>query len=174
MDWKVELREQPAQTVVSKRFRTSLAGVGQDIGAAFGAIFAYLGEVGEGPSGAPFGLFPETDFNADDFEMELCVPVSRMPEPRGDIIAREVPGGEAAATIHKGPYSETAGAYRALGDWVREHGYRIAGPAREVWLNDPNQVEASELLTEISFPVAKALRKAVAAPVPGLLAALRL
>ncbi len=47
-------------------------------------------------------------------------------------------------------------AYGDLDAWIKENGYQYAGPAREVWLNDPSQVAEADLLTEISFPVSKA------------------
>ncbi len=157
MEREIELREMPAQAVVGKRFRTSMEKIPGDIEASFGAIFGYLGEMGENPSGAPFALYygDMKEFNLEDFEMELCVPVSRPLESKGDITAREVPGGLAAVTLHKGPYDAVEPAYNDLDAWIKENGYRYAGSARETWLNDPSQVAESELLTEISIPVAK-------------------
>ncbi|MEW6554217.1 MAG: GyrI-like domain-containing protein [Actinomycetota bacterium] len=158
MERKIELQEQPAQMVLGKRFRTSMEKIQGDIGAGFGAIFGYLGELGEYPSGAPFGLYfgDMQGFDPNDFEMELCVPVNRLLESKGEIEAREVPGGLAAVTMHKGPYNTVELAYNDMEAWVKENGYQYAGPAREVWLNDPSQVAESELLTEVSFPVSKA------------------
>jgi effector-binding domain-containing protein len=157
MERKIELKEQSAQTVVGKRFRTSTEKIQGDIGAGFGVLFAYLGELGEYPSGAPFGLYfgGMEGFDPNDFEMELCVPVNRLLESKKDIVAREVPGGLAAVTLHKGPYDAVEQAYSDLDAWIKENGYVYAGPAREVWLNDPSSVAESELLTEISFPVNK-------------------
>ncbi|NPV59985.1 MAG: GyrI-like domain-containing protein [Actinobacteria bacterium] len=157
MERKIELKEQPPQMVLGKRFRSSMAKVAEDVGAGYGALFAYLGELGEFPSGAPFALFygdPE-GFDPEDFEMELCVPVSRALQGRGEIVAREIPGGLAAVTIHKGPYSAMEPAYGDLKAWMAENGFRHAGPAREVYLNDPGQVTEDELLTEVSIPVVK-------------------
>jgi effector-binding domain-containing protein len=162
MERIIELKEMPSQTILGKRFRTSMEKIQEDIGAGFGAIFGCLGELGEHPSGAPFALYygdmvgDKVDFDPGDFEMELCVPVSRLLESKGEIVAREVPGGLAAVTLHKGPYSTVEPAYSDLDAWVKENGYRYAGPAREVWLNDPSQVAEADLLTEISFPVSKA------------------
>ena len=156
MERKIELKEQPAQLVLGKRFRTSMAKVQEDIGAGYGALFAYLGELGEYPSGPPFALYYGHDFDPEDFEMELCVPVNRLLEGQGDIVAREVSGGLAAVTIHKGPYGEIEPVYGELDAWIKENGYQNAGPAREVYLNDPSQVSEADLLTEVSFPIAKA------------------
>ncbi len=106
MERNIELKEMPSQAILGKRFRTSTEKIQGDIGAGFGALFGYLGELGEYPSGAPFALYyGGMDFNPEDFEMELCIPVNRLLEGKEDIVAREVPGGLAAVTMHKGPYA---------------------------------------------------------------------
>ncbi len=156
MERKIELQEQPALNVVGKRFRTSMDRIQGDIGAGYGALFGYLGEMGEQPGGMPFALYFGPEFNPEDFEMELCVPVNRPLEGRGDIIAHEVPGGPAVVTMYKGPYSGIEPVYAEIDAWVKENGYEYAGPFREVYLNDPGQVPAEELLTEISVPVSRA------------------
>jgi len=158
MERKIELQERPAQMVLGKHYRTSITKIADDIGAGYGAIFAYLGELGEPPAGMPFVLYPGDmqEFDLEDFEMEVCVPVSRMLENRGDVKASEIPGGLAAVTLYKGPYDGVEPAYNDLDAWIKENGYKYAGPARETYMNDPSQVPESELLTEISIPVAKA------------------
>ena len=156
MERKIELKELPSQPVLGKRFRSSIAKIQEDIGAGYGALFAYLEEVGEYPSGPPFALYYGPDFDPEDFEMELCVPVNHVLESRGDIVSREVPGGLAAVTVHKGPYGEMEPVYGELDAWIKENGYGYAGPAREVYLNDPSHAAEADLLTEISIPVEKA------------------
>jgi effector-binding domain-containing protein len=156
MEGNIELKELPPQQVLGKRFRTSISRIQEDIGAGFGALFGYLGELGEYPSGPPFALYFGPDFDPEDFEMELCVPVNNVLESRGDIVAREVPGGPTAFTVHKGPYGGMTATYAELDAWITQNGYGYAGPAREVWLNDPSQVAEADLLTEVYIPVAKA------------------
>jgi effector-binding domain-containing protein len=58
--------------------------------------------------------------------------------------------------MHQGPYDQVKEAYGLLEAWVKDNGYRYAGPAREIYLNDPSQVPEAELLTEVQFPVEKA------------------
>ena len=155
MAQEIAVKELPAQPIVGKRFRTSIAKIQDEIGAAFDALFAYLGEMGEHPGGMPFALYFGPDFDPNDFEMEVCVPVSRVLEGRGDIESEELPGGLAISTIHKGPYGEMETTYAEMEAWRKENGYEVAGPYREVYLNDPNQVGEANLLTEILIPVSK-------------------
>ena len=157
MEGSVELKEVAAQNVLGIRFRTSTEKIKEDIGMKFGAIFAYLGELGQPPAGMPLALYyGGEDFDPNDFETELCVPVAALPESRGEVVARELAGGSMASTIYKGPYDKMEYVYALLGSWVLDNGYAVCGPVREIYMNDPSQVPESELLTEVQYPVKKA------------------
>ena len=158
MEGKVELKDLVDQPVLAVRFRTNMEKIGTDIGKAYGSIFSYLGELGENPSGMPLTLYYysyDEEFNPDDIDMEAAVPTARVLQGRDDIEGKELPGGLAAFMMHKGPYNQANTAYQAIDVWVRENGYRYAGPPREIYYNDPNEVDQSELLTEIQFPITK-------------------
>jgi effector-binding domain-containing protein len=55
--------------------------------------------------------------------------------------------------IHKGPYDKSELSYKIIHSWINKHGLKIAGPAREVYLNDPREVGMDEALTEIYIPI---------------------
>lgn len=88
--------------------------------------------------------------NAD---VEVVIPVSTRIEEVEEITCYELPGGPMAKVIHKGPYERSARAYRTLFAWIAENHKKIAGPTREVYLNDPKKVSPEELLTEIYAPL---------------------
>lgn len=58
-----------------------------------------------------------------------------------------------AKIIHKGPYEECAPTYEKLFSWIAENGIGIFGHVREVYLNDPQEVQPDEVLTEIYAPL---------------------
>lgn len=58
-----------------------------------------------------------------------------------------------ATTVHSGRYEEIAPAYHTLTGWISEHGYEIAGPPREIYLNDPQTTSPGDLLTRVEFPI---------------------
>ncbi len=89
--------------------------------------------------------------NAD---VEVVIPVSAEVSDKGEITCYELAGGPMAKIIHKGPYEKSAVAYKKLFAWLAENHKKVAGPTREVYLNDPTKVEPEELLTEIYAPVA--------------------
>ena len=56
-------------------------------------------------------------------------------------------------TVHRGPYEEIAAAHHTVTGWISEHGHEMAGPPREIYLNDPQTVAPEELLTRVEFPI---------------------
>jgi hypothetical protein len=56
-----------------------------------------------------------------------------------------------ATTVHRGPYEQIGPAYHTLTGWISEHGHDIAGPPREIYLNDPQMVPPEDLLTRVEF-----------------------
>jgi len=91
----------------------------------------------------------------EELEWEVGAAFIGELEGEGDIQIKTVPEHEAVSTIFKGPYSEAASVYNDLFAFVEKEGYQIAGPPLESYLNSPDEVPESELLTEIRFPVVK-------------------
>jgi effector-binding domain-containing protein len=89
--------------------------------------------------------------NAD---VEVVIPVSAEVSSNEEIACYELPGGPMAKITHKGSYEKSAAAYKTLFAWIAENHKKVAGPTREVYLNDPKKVPPEELLTEIYAPVA--------------------
>jgi effector-binding domain-containing protein len=89
--------------------------------------------------------------NAD---VEVVIPVSAEVGGGEEITCYELPGGPMAKIVHRGPYEKSATAYKKLFAWIAESHKKVAGPTREVYLNDPRKVPPEELLTEIYAPVA--------------------
>lgn len=90
--------------------------------------------------------------NAD---IEVVFPIFKFVEITGEeeIKVYELPGGKMAKIVHKGPYEECTLTYEKLFSWITENGKRIVGPVREVYLNDPRDVQPEEILTEIYAPL---------------------
>lgn len=88
--------------------------------------------------------------NAD---VEVVVPVARKVTGTDRVTCYELPGGQMAKIVHKGPYEASAPTYKKLFAWIAENHKKVVGPTREVYLNDPRKVSPDELLTEIYAPV---------------------
>lgn len=98
-------------------------------------------------------LLPEV---RDDEEFPIRVGIAVETTAAGDVGEARLEllrGGPCAVVTHHGAYEELALAHHALLAWVQERGYEEAGPLREYYLNDPRQVDASSLATEVVLPI---------------------
>jgi effector-binding domain-containing protein len=156
MERKVDIKELASQNILGIRYHTDYEHLSESIGRAYTDLFTHLGELGEYPGGPPMTLYYGEEFDESDIDMEACVPVNRVLPGKGEVKWRELPGGLMVSTLHIGPYHEVAGAYQALDLWAKENGYNYAGPAREVYLVNPDMVDdEADLRTEIIFPISE-------------------
>jgi len=151
MDYKCEIKELPAQPVLSIRARCAVQELPQLLGVSFGAIAQHLGGMGENPTGAPFVIYYNMDMQ--NLDVEIGFPVSRSFSEQGNIQPSQIFGGKFATSLFVGPYSDAAPAYDALTKFVVEKGYEATGVAYEFYLNDPQTVQPAELQTQIYFPL---------------------
>ena len=152
--YEIHLRETVPQPAAAIRGRAAWAALGPFIGAALGELFRVVGGQGVRFAGPAYGIYHSAEAEEAEVDLEVGMPVAEPVEPDGRVIATSISGGLAAATVHCGPYEDVAPAYRALGEWVQEHGHETAGPPREVYLVGPEQVkDPGALRTEIVWPV---------------------
>ena len=116
----------------------------------------YLGQQKVTPNGACFTIY-HTD--EPEIDAEVCEPLSEPIPATESILVHELPAIETmACVVHHGPFITLNEAYTALLKWIESNGYRITGPAREIYLEPPatagNQTDPSTV-TEIQFPVGK-------------------
>ena len=130
-------------------------GIAQFIGDGF----AGLGMVGATPAGAPLVVYHDPEFSPESIDTEIVYPVAAgvtgpLSTPGGRTLEpRTVSGGEVAVIVHVGPYETLGEAYQALAGWIGQHGYRVSGPPREIYLSSPQ--DPGPPVTEIRFPVEK-------------------
>ena len=153
MPYEVHVEEVNPQNVAAVRIRTNLSKISSDIGAGFGTLMQGLHRGGAVPSGAPLAVYHDVIDQETDGDIEVCVPVGSPLSGGSDVYTRELEGGRVATTMHLGPYEEISAAYQTLTSWIAENGHEIAGPPREIYLNDPQQVAPAELQTRIEYPI---------------------
>lgn len=149
MSEQFQLSEPKEQPVLSIRKRTSVANLPQEIGKAYGAIAAYLEELGEAPADAPFTAYYNLDM--DDLDVEMGFPVSKPLAGKDEITANVIPAGKQASYMYKGSYEKMGPAYEALTAWVANQGLKPTGISYEYYYNAPCEVPEDELLTKIVF-----------------------
>jgi effector-binding domain-containing protein len=154
MTYEVRLRETQPQTAASIHGHVAWAEIGSFFSAALTEIGKLLAEQAVRYAGPPFTIYHCADAKEAEVDMEVAVPVVEPVEPAGRVEAIEVPGGLVATTLHAGPYQDVGPAYRALAEWIQEHGHEYSGPPREIYLTDPNEVkDPGALRTEVIWPI---------------------
>ncbi|MBN1317230.1 MAG: GyrI-like domain-containing protein [Anaerolineales bacterium] len=151
MSYECQVEELVPQSALSIRTRTPVQELPQVLGQAYGAIFQYLGEIGQQPAGPPFAVYYNMDMN--DLDIEIGFPVAGEPAGRENIQSSKTVGGKAATYIHKGPYSAVEPAYNMLTAWIEQMGLEPTGVAVERYLNDPDVTPPEDLLTQIIYPL---------------------
>jgi DNA-binding transcriptional MerR regulator len=142
------LKEEPMYDVLTKRVdeqpyvsRSTRVYV-RDLERFIHESFAELGQPEGG--GRPFTLFHGPVNHEEDGPVEVCVPKAEG--------HKRLPAGEVAYTGIRGDqcnFPEILGAYEAVYRWAKEHGREPDGPAREIYLNEPDD----ELQMEIAVPL---------------------
>ena len=86
--------------------------------------------------------------------LEAGYPVAAPLPAQGRIQPKELPGGEAARTVHVGHYSEIAKTGTSLLQWVLVQRREPAGPAWWSFVTDPGtELDTSRWRTEIYLPL---------------------
>uniref|UniRef100_A0A7C4ELQ5 AraC family transcriptional regulator n=1 Tax=Fundidesulfovibrio putealis TaxID=270496 RepID=A0A7C4ELQ5_9BACT len=125
---------------------------------AWDALCAWAGPKGLLHPGAMFigiGYDDPGSTPQDLLRYDACVSVGPDVAADGDVSIMEIPGGEFAVTVFKGPYTGLEAAYAQLyGQWLPASGREPdMRPGYEVYLNDPASTPPEELLTEINMPL---------------------
>jgi effector-binding domain-containing protein len=98
-------------------------------------------------------LYYDGEFRDEDADFEPCMPVRKLVRADG-IDVRELPGGRCVALVHRGAYNELGRSYERLIKYVKEQGYAMQLPTREVYLKGPGMIfkgNPKKYLTEIQI-----------------------
>jgi len=127
--------------------------------AAFGRLYAWIGQKGYQPAGPPSGIYfnDPAQVPGDQLMWELRSPLAgdvpaSDPDDQG-VGVKKLAAARVASAIHQGTYESITNTYRALATWITQNGYDIADAPEEVYLSDPHETAPEVLLTEIRFAV---------------------
>jgi effector-binding domain-containing protein len=146
--FEIEEKELEPLTVAGIRRKCSYS----DMGFAFAVLSK---RVGRYIAGNPLCLYYDGEFRETDADIEACIPVPKNFES-DDVLVRELPAVYAVTLIHRGPYEELGRSYERLFKYVRDRGYAIELPSREVYLKGPGMIfrgNPKKYLTEIQLPI---------------------
>ena len=157
------VKEVPELRVISKRGAGEPSAVIPGlIGAVMQQIFSPANQRGNVNIAGPITLLFEhvnltetpEEGGLARMEFEIAVPVVGRVSVEPGFDVKALPGGKMVTLIYTGPYHEISGAYTKAIEYVGSHGLQMNGKCREMYLNNPQEVPESKLMTEIQVPVA--------------------
>jgi len=98
------------------------------------------------------------DWSEKEVNIEVTLPVTgrvEIPEAYNSVELKSLSGARVLSMIHKGVYSTIHQSYQVVFEYMARAGLEVAGPFRELYLNDPAQTAEKDLLTEIQIPFKK-------------------
>jgi AraC family transcriptional regulator len=153
VDYEITVRHIPQQAAMTIRTTVGTDQIGAALADILPTVLAYLQQKGVAPTGPPFARYGLRA--ADAIDVEGGLPVAESLAGEGRITSTELPGGEAAATWHVGPYDTLPNAHSAIERWLLEHNRGPSGRPWEVYWTDPGEVpDPAEWKTEIIYPLA--------------------
>lgn len=119
-----------------------------------GKGFAKIGRsMGRYIAGKAMLLHYDCEYKENDADFEACMPVKQGKQVDG-VSVRELPGGRCVSLIHKGPYDQMGPSYAKILDYIKQKGYRVVSPTREIYIKGPGMIfkgNPKNYLTEIQM-----------------------
>jgi DNA-binding transcriptional MerR regulator/effector-binding domain-containing protein len=106
-------------------------------------------------SGPCFLLHYDNEYKEDEADFEACMPLKKGKDVAG-IAVRELPGGKCVSLLHQGPYDQLSRSYAKIVGYIKEKGYEIVMPTREIYIKGPGMIfkgNPKKYLTEIQMVV---------------------
>lgn len=155
MQHEVDFARTPASTAAVTRFhvgRDELATIGEQMGRAFGAVMAALGQADVHADGPALAYYEPTD---DGFDVAAGFRVAADFTAPPGVERLDLGEVEAAHTTHIGPYSELTTAYDDLQRQAADAGRALvrSGPMWEEYWSPPETPD-DQTRTEVYWPVA--------------------
>ena len=118
-------------------------------------VAAHIARQGEEPDPHDIILYHSDLARDDQMSFEVCIRVPRTLPGCPGVECKELPAARVAFITFRGPYDTIWNAHAELFAWVEEHGYRAAGPLREIGIvGDSDTDDPREWVTELAIPLA--------------------
>lgn len=127
--------------IAAVRHRTTFTALPREIRGYFDVVYAAVRDGAVKPAGHNIAIYRNASQGAVD--VECGVQVAAKFADVGVVECRDLPRGEAAMTVHWGPYERLAEAHERVAAWAAGSGRVRAGTIWEVygdWSEDPAKV----------------------------------
>ena len=142
MRYEVAVQTIPSRQVAAVRDRRKWAELGAKLLPLLDRVYVAVRAGKVIQSGQNIFIF--RDGSKDGVTVEIGVEVSSPFEPIDGVLSVATPAGEAASTVHKGPYTGLGAAHEAVIRWCEQHRRARANVCWEVygdWHEDPAQLQ---------------------------------
>jgi DNA-binding transcriptional MerR regulator len=155
-DRVLSIEDKPEMILVSTRVLCSLPELPVASGEAFARLNRHVAECAGSRAAPAMAIYHGKTFDPDHVDVELALPVRAWlrADRAGGVSLRVLPPVRAATTLHQGPYDRIGAAYRAIGQWVEEHGLDLGDEPREAYLVGPDRAGPADWRTEVAWPLA--------------------
>jgi effector-binding domain-containing protein len=161
---EAQVIERSAQPYVALKKNVTMETIGEVLPGLHPRVFAWLGERGIAPAGAPFWKFNVIDM-ARSMEVEVAVPVAAPVDGGGEILAAVLPPGRYATVRYTGHPAGLVDATAVLLKWADEQhltwdvtptpGGERWGARLEIYETDPaEEPDMSKWVTQLAFRLA--------------------
>ena len=121
-----------------------------------GKGFSIVGrKAGRFINGKPFCLYYDSEYKEDNADYETCFPIKKEISADG-ITVHTLPKVTCVTLLHHGPYHTLKSSYARIMEYIKEHGYEITLPTREVYIKGPGMIfkgNPKKYITEIQMPI---------------------
>src|SRR4051812_6368062 len=152
MSEPIEVVRLAPQKVLVIRKIVPRTGLGEFFMDAYPRLTAELAVQGATIASMPFSRYYNGDPKAFDVEAGLAF-TGTVNAPAWAKVS-ELPGGEAAKTLHIGPYETLSEEYPRLESWLAEHGKKGAPAPWEVYIDNDEAPPQEPLRTGVYWPIA--------------------
>jgi effector-binding domain-containing protein len=135
--------------IAAVRVRTTRAGLPKAIVSGLDQVWPHIKD----RSGLNVVLYHPSEPTGlgKEFDIETGVEVPDDFVPKPPVYVTRTPAGRVVTGTHFGPYDQMSATYRAIDDYVRQQGLRLAGPSWEVYGHSSD--DPAKLRTDIFFTV---------------------
>ena len=156
-DYKMQIKEvEPLMVAMMRETVPTVAELPASFDRMFGQTWAYVHGQGAAGGVSAISVYYDEEWTGCDMKIGAAVPITHDIPPTDAIHITSLPAATMAMTTHVGPFRFLSQAFDALAQWVYANGYKIAGPASEVYLSGDPSGDQADCVTEVRFPVVKA------------------
>lgn len=115
----------------------------------FGEVFTFVGTQGLKPLSMPMSVYLEMDPTMLRFRAGVIVSAEDATKASGNIKSDQLPSGDIMTATHTGPYDQMSDSHQAMWKHMEAEGIPAAMPVWEIYVDDPGQVPANQLRTDL-------------------------